>query len=96
MADTHPNAYKAEAMEKRTRAIQLNNEADVLEAKAEALDPTPEEVMVGVEETAQETPTETDSEITDEEAEASDDSEQEVVETVDEFEPQPPKEEAKK
>lgn len=41
MADTHPNAYRVEASEKRAEALRLNNEADSLEAQAEVLDPTP-------------------------------------------------------
>lgn len=48
MADTHPNAFRAEATEKRTQAIQLNAAADELEAKADQLEfpdgkPEPEE-----------------------------------------------------
>lgn len=41
MAETHPNAYRQEATEKRAEAARLNSEADQLEAQAEVLDPTP-------------------------------------------------------
>lgn len=39
MSDTHPNAYRLEAQEKKAEALRLNSEADALNAKAEALDP---------------------------------------------------------
>lgn len=39
MSDTHPNAYRLEAQEKKAEALRLNSEADALDAKAEALDP---------------------------------------------------------
>lgn len=35
---THPNAYRAEAAEKRTQAVQLNAQADELEAQANQLE----------------------------------------------------------
>lgn len=41
MAETHPNAYRAEAQEKRAQAQSLLGQAEALEAQAEALDPTP-------------------------------------------------------
>lgn len=39
MSDTHPNAYRVEAAEKRVKANVLNAEADQLEAQADELDP---------------------------------------------------------
>lgn len=39
MSDTHPNAFRLEAQEKRAEALRLNSEADALETKANALDP---------------------------------------------------------
>lgn len=41
MADTHPNAFRMEAQEKRAEAVRLNAEAQVLEDNAKAIDPTP-------------------------------------------------------
>jgi hypothetical protein len=38
---THPNAFRIEASDKRAAATLLMAEADVLEAQAEELDPTP-------------------------------------------------------
>jgi hypothetical protein len=42
MAETHPNAYLAEASEKRVQAANLVAEADDLEAKARELLGEPE------------------------------------------------------
>ncbi len=39
MYETHPNAYRSEASEKRNQAQFLISEAEVLEAKANELDP---------------------------------------------------------
>lgn len=38
MADTHPNAFRAEASAKRTQATLLSAEADGLDAQADALE----------------------------------------------------------
>lgn len=38
MSDTHPNAFRAEATEKRTQGMQLINEAEALEARAVELE----------------------------------------------------------
>lgn len=36
--DTHPNAYRAEAAEKRTEIARLASEANALDAKADELE----------------------------------------------------------
>lgn len=38
MSDTHPNAFWAQAQEKRAEANRLNGEADTLEAQAKELE----------------------------------------------------------
>lgn len=40
MSETHPNAFRIEAAQKRAEATRLNDEADQLEAQAEVIDPT--------------------------------------------------------
>lgn len=42
MADTHPNAYRAEIHEKRQAASNLNAEADALQSQLDLIEP-PEE-----------------------------------------------------
>lgn len=56
MADTHPNAFRLEAQEKRLEATRLNGEADSLEAQAEELDPTPKAKKESKKDMAEEKP----------------------------------------